>query len=154
VPVFDDNGQIVADNVLLDTTVKVIAPRVPPEIGSLKMQGQIERDYAGSRLLGWSLEAPVVQKPNFVRLALLWQGTAPAAARSVQAALIDRAGNPAQVVESTVPALQPDEIRRDQIGFWLPPEFQPGTYTVQVKVMNEQQQVIDTLELATVEVKP
>ena len=161
-PVFDDKGQIVADNVVLDTVVRVTAPRVPPAPEALQMQARIDRDYRSSRLLGWSLESPVVQKPNFARLTLFWQGmTQPAAqsaahpaAQSVQAALIDQAGKPAQVVESTAPALQPTEIQRAPISFWLPPEFPPGTYKAQIEIRDEQQQIIDTIELTTLEVKP
>ncbi len=67
-PVFDDAGQIVGDNVVLDTAVKVAAPRVPPAMESLQMQSRIDRDYGGSRLLGWSIESPIVQTPNFARL--------------------------------------------------------------------------------------
>ena len=96
-PVFDDTGQIVGDNVVLDTVVKVTAPRVPPAIDSLQMQGRIDRDYGGSRLLGWSIESPIVQTPNFARLTLFWQGNVDqAAAQTVQAELVDRAGNSVQ----------------------------------------------------------
>ncbi len=153
-PILNDAGQIVSDNVVLDTVVNVVAPRVPPSIESLQMQGQIDRDYGGSRLLGWSIEAPIVQTPNFARLTLFWQGSADqATAHTVQAELIDRSGNTAQAIESTVSNLVQDEIRRDQIGFWLPPEFPVGTYTVRIKVLDENRQVVDTLDVTSFEVK-
>ncbi len=99
-PVFDDTGQIAGDNVVLDTAVKVAAPRVPPALESLQMQGRIDRDYGGLRLLGWSIESPLVQTPNFARFTLFWQGKADqTAAQTVQAELIDRAGNVAQAIE-------------------------------------------------------
>jgi len=153
-PIFDDAGQIVGDNVVLDTVVNVVAPRVPPAIESLQMQSRIDRDYGGSRLLGWSIEPPIVQTPNFARLTLFWQGSADqAATQTVQAALIDRVGNRAQVMESPVPGLARGEIRRDQIGFWLPPEFPVGTYTVQIEVLDENRQVKDTVDVTSIEVK-
>jgi hypothetical protein len=106
------------------------------------------------RLLGWSIESPIVQTPNFARLTLFWQGNADqAAARGVRAELVDRAGRAAQVIEATVPGLRREEIRRDQLSFWLPPEFQSGTYAVQVKVLDENQQVVDTLNVTSIEVK-
>jgi hypothetical protein len=154
-PVFDEAGQLTGDNVGLDTAVKVVAPRVPPALEALQMPGRIDRDYDGSRLLGWSIESSTVQAPNFARLTLFWQGiAAQTAARIVRAELIDRAGNSAQVAESTVPGLARDEIRRDQIGFWLPPEFPAGTYAVQIKVLDENRQVVDTLDVTSIEVKP
>jgi hypothetical protein len=153
-PIFDDAGQITGDNVALDTVVKVVAPRVPPAIEPLQMQGRIDRDYGGSRLLGWSIESPIVQTPNFARLTLFWQGiTEQAATQTVRAELIDRAGNSAQVIETSVPRLARDEIRRDQIGFWLPPEFPAGTYAARVIVLDENQQVMDTLDVTSFEVK-
>ncbi len=59
----------------------------------------------------------------------------------------------AQAIESTVPRLARDEIRRDQIGFWLPPEFPAGTYAVRITVLDENQQVVDTLDATSIEVK-
>ena len=69
------------------------------------------------------------------------------------AELVDRAGNSAQAIESSIPGLARDEIRRDQIGFWLPPEFPAGTYTVRIKALDETGQVVDTLDVTTIEVK-
>ena len=118
------------------------------------MQSRIDRDYGGSRLLGWSIESPIVQTPNFARLTLFWQGIADqAAAQTVRAELIDRAGKSAQVIESNVSRLARDEIRRDQIGFWLPPEFPAGAYAMRVTVLDENQQVVDTLDVTSIEVK-
>ena len=118
------------------------------------MQGRIDRDYGGSRLLGWSIESPVVQTPNFARLTLFWQGNADrAAARTVRAQLIDRAGNVAQAIESAAPGLARGEIRRDQISFWLPPEFPTGAYVVRITMLDENQQVVDTLDATSIEVK-
>jgi hypothetical protein len=153
-PIFDDAGQIVGDNVVLDTVVKVTVPSVPPAIDSLPIQSRIDRDYGGSRLLGWSIESPIVQTPNFVRLTLFWQGLADqGVSHTVRAELIDRAGQSAQVIESAVPRLARDEIRRDQIGFWLPPEFPEGTYDIRITVLDENQQVVDTVPVTTLEVK-
>jgi hypothetical protein len=153
-PVFDAAGQIVGDNVVLDTAVKVAVPRVPPALESLQMQGQIDRDYGAARLLGWSIESPLVQTPNFARLTLFWQGIAgQPITRAVRAELIDQAGHIAQAVESAVPGLARDEVRRDQIGFWLPPEFPVGPYGVRIELLDEQQQVVDTLDLTSIEVK-
>jgi hypothetical protein len=153
-PVFDDAGQIAGDNVVLDTVVKVTAPDVPHSIDALQMQGRIDRDYGGSRLLGWSIASPIVQPPNFARLTLFWQGLIDqGSAHTVRAELIDRAGQSAQVIESAVPRLARDEIRRDQIGFWLPPEFPTGTYDMRITVLDENQQVVDTVPVTTFEVK-
>ena len=126
-PVFDEGGQIVGDNVVLDTVVRVVPPPYPPSIEALQMQQRIDRDYGGAQLLGWSIEAPIVQTPNFARLTLFWQSTGdPSPVRNVRTELIDRAGEIAQTIEASVPALPRGEIRRDQIGFWLPPEFPAG----------------------------
>jgi hypothetical protein len=153
-PIFDEAGQIVGDNMVLDTVVKVTAPRVPPTIESLQMQSRTDRDYGGSRLLGWSIENPIVQPPNFARLTLFWQGlTDQQATRTVRAELIDRAGQSAQVIETSVPRLARDEIRRDQIGFWLPPDFPGGMFEVQIMVLDENQQVVDTVDVTSIEVR-
>jgi hypothetical protein len=153
-PVFDAAGHIVGDNVVLDTSVKVVAPPVPPELEALQMQSRIDRDYGNARLLGWSIESPIVQTPNFARLTLFWQGiTDQAATRSVRAELIDQAGNSTQVVESNRASLARDEIRRDQIGFWLPSDFPAGTYAMQIKVLDENKQVVDTVDVTSIEVK-
>jgi hypothetical protein len=119
------------------------------------MQGRIDRDYGGSRWLGWSIESLLVQRPNFARLRLFWQGIADqAATHTVRAELIDRDGQSAQVVESSVPRLTRDEIRRDQIGFWLPPDFPAGQYDLRVTVLDENGQVMDTVIVTFLEVKP
>jgi hypothetical protein len=153
-PIYNDAGQIVGDNVVLDTAVKVVAPNVPPSVESLQMQARIDRDYGGSRLLGWSIESPIAQLPDFARLTLFWQGNGnQAAAQAVQAELLDRAGSAVQQIESTVPVLARDEIRRDQIGFWLPPDFPAGAYTLRLKVLDENQRVMDTLDVTSIEVK-
>jgi hypothetical protein len=153
-PIFDEAGQIIGDSVALDTLVSVAAPRVPPPIESLQMQGRIDRDYGGSQLLGWSIESQSIRTPDFARLTLFWKGVADqSAARTVRAELIDRAGNRAQAIESNLPGLPRDEIRRDQIGFWLPPEFPAGSYDVRIKLLDENQQVVDTVGVTSVEVK-
>jgi hypothetical protein len=85
---------------------------------------------------------------------LFWQGlTDQGAAHTVRAELIDRAGQSAQVIESAMPRLARDEIRRDQIGFWLPPEFPAGIYGMRITVLDENQQVVDTVPVTTLEVK-
>jgi hypothetical protein len=71
----------------------------------------------------------------------------------VRAELIDRAGTVAQAIESAAPGLARDEIRRDQIGFWLPPEFPAGAYAVRINVLDENRQVVDTLDATSIEVK-
>jgi hypothetical protein len=154
VPVFDEAGRIVGDNVVLDTVVRVVAPPYPPAISDLHMQQRIDRDYGGVQLLGWSLESPIVQTPNFARLTLFWQSNGdPAPVRNVRAELIDRANEIVQTLETSVPALPRGEIRRDQIGFWLPPEFPAGSYAARLTVLDENQQVLDTLDLTSIEVK-
>lgn len=153
-PVFDEAGQIVGDNVVLDTVVRVVSPPYPPTIEALQMQQRIDRDYGGAQLLGWSIEAPIVQTPNFARLTLFWQSNGdPSPARNVRAELLDQAGEIAQTVETSVSALARGEIRRDQIGFWLPPEFPAGPYALRLMVLDENQQVLDTLDLTSIEVK-
>jgi hypothetical protein len=152
-PILAD-GQIVGDNVVLDTVVKVTAPRRPPTLESLAVQGRIDRDYGGSRWLGWSIENPIVPLPNFARLTLFWQGLSDQSSTAiVRAELIDRAGSRAQVVEAAVPHLARDEIRRDQIGFWLPPDFPAGEYDVRVTVLDENRQVVDTVDITSFEVQ-
>jgi hypothetical protein len=95
-----------------------------------------------------------VQPPNFARLTLFWQGlTDQQATRTVRAELIDRAGQSAQVIETSVPRLARDEIRRDQIGFWLPPDFPGGMFEVQIMVLDENQQVVDTVDVTSIEVR-
>ncbi len=154
VPVLDDRGRIVGDHVVLDTIVRVTPPAASPALEALHIQARLDRDYDGLRLLGWSLESPIVQRPNFARLTLFWQGNADLSpVRIVQAALIDRAGRTSQATEVTVPGLLREEIRRDQLSFWLPPEFPVGVYTVQVKVLDEKEQVVDTLEVISIEVQ-
>jgi hypothetical protein len=56
------------------------------------------------------------------------------------------------MVEAALPRLRRDEIRRDQIGFWLPAGFPVGTYALRVKVLDENQQVLDTLDITSIEV--
>ncbi|HSD83312.1 MAG TPA: 6-pyruvoyl-tetrahydropterin synthase-related protein [Anaerolineae bacterium] len=130
-PLFDKRGRIVGDNVVLDTIVRVVPPSAPPTLETLNIQQRLDRDYAGLRLLGWSIESASVQRPNFARLTLFWQGMADqASARTVRAELINRAGRSAQGVESTMPGLALGEIRRDQLSFWLPPNFPAGVYAV------------------------
>ena len=154
VPIFDEAGQIVGDNVVLDTSVQVTVPNAPPAIDSLQIQNRIDRDYGGSHWLGWSIESPIVQTPNFARLTLFWQGNADqSAVHTVRAELLNRAGKSAQVIESPVPQLGRDEIRRDQINFWLPPDFPIGTYDLRVKILDENQQVVDTQDISSLEVK-
>jgi hypothetical protein len=153
-PVFDPQGQIVGDNVVLDTVVRVVPPPNPPSLEELHMQHSIDRDYGGAKLLGWSVEAPIVQTPNFARLTLFWQSNGdPSPVRNVRVELIDRAGEITQTIEASVPALPRGEIRRDQIGFWLPPEFPAGAYAVRLTVLDENQHVLDTLDLSSIEVK-
>jgi hypothetical protein len=154
-PVLDNAGQIVGDNVVLDTVVNVVAPRVPPAIDSLQMQGEIDRVYAGLRLLGWSLESSSVQLPNFVRLTLFSESEldAPAVLRAVRAELIDKTGQVVQTMDSIVYGDRRGFPRRDQIGFWLPPDFPPGTYGVQIKVLDENRQVVDTVDVTSIEVR-
>jgi hypothetical protein len=137
VPVLDESGQIAGDRIVLDVPVRVTAPASPPAIESLGIQHPLDRVYSGSRLLGWSIEAPVVQAPNFARLTLFWQGLAGSSAVHRRTDLIDRTGKVRQSLESTVPALQNGEIRRDQVAFWLPPDFPAGVYDVSVRVLDE-----------------
>jgi hypothetical protein len=152
-PIFSA-GQIVGDNVVLDTVVKVTAPSAAPTIASLQMQHEINLTYGGSRLLGWSIENPIVPTPNFARLTLFWQGVSDqASTATVRAELIDRVGHSAQVVESAVPHLARTEIRRDQISFWLPPDFPAGPYDLRVTVLDENRQVVDTLDITSLEVQ-
>jgi hypothetical protein len=154
-PVMDDKGQIVGDNVILDTAVRVVPAQTPPAIESLQMQARIDRDYAASRLLGWSLESADLQRPNFARLTLFWQGlAAETARRTARAELLDRAGRAAQTIDSIVPGLRRDDIRRDQIGFWLPPDFPAGPYVVRLTILDENQQVVDVVDVTSIEVKP
>ena len=87
-------------------------------------------------------------------MTLFWQGIADQTiTRTVRAELIDQAGNVAQAIESAAPGLARDEIRRDQIGFWLPPEFPAGAYAVRINLLDENQQVVDTLDATSIEVK-
>jgi hypothetical protein len=58
------------------------------------------------------------------------------------------------LIDSAVPHLARDEIRRDQIGFWLPPDFPVGQYDLRVTVLDENQQVVDTVSVTSLEVKP
>jgi hypothetical protein len=154
VPVFDEAGQIVGDNVVLDTVVRVVPPPYPPALDALQMQQRIDRDYGGAQLLGWSLESPIVQTPNFARLTLFWQSNDdPSPMRNVRAELIDQGGEITQTFETLVPTLPRGEIRRDQLGFWLPPEFPAGPYAVRLMVLDENQQVLDTLDLTSIEVQ-
>jgi hypothetical protein len=153
-PVFAETGQIVGDSVVLDTVVRVTAPRVPPALEALSMQGRLDRDYGGSRLLGWSIENSIVQLPNFARLTLFWQGVSDElSAATVRAKLIDRAGQSAQTIEVSMPHLARDEVRRDQISFWLPPDFPAGAYDLRVTVLDENRQVVDTVTVTSLEVK-
>jgi hypothetical protein len=152
--VLDDKGQIVGDNVVLDTAVEVVAPSVPPSIESLQMQGRIDRVYAGLRLLGWSLESAVVQLPNFIRLTLFSESEwdAPAAVRAVRAELIDEAGHIVQTVDSIIRGAWRGFPWRNQIAFWLPPDFPVGRYVVRLNVLGEATQPLDTLDISTIEV--
>ncbi len=153
VPVLNEQGQISGDHLMLDVPVRVVAPRIPPSIESLQMQNTLDRDDNGLRLLGWSIESPIVHTPNFGRLTLFWQGSGGQSGVTVRAELIDQAGQITQTVESTVHALPRGEIRRDQLAFWLPPDFPGGTYQLGVKVLDENQRVLDTLDMIFLEVQ-
>jgi hypothetical protein len=153
-PVLDANGQMTGDQLMLGVPVRVVAPRTPPAIASLQMQGGLDRDYAGLRLLGWSLESPIVTTPNFMRLTLFWQASADQSpVRNVKAELIDQNGQIIQTVESTIPSMSRGEIRRGQLPFWLPPDFPAATYRLRVHVLDETKQVLDTIDMTSIEVK-
>ncbi len=153
-PVLADKGQIVADNVVLDTVVKVVAPRVPPSLESLQMQNAADWAYNGLRLLGWSVESATVQTPNFVRLTLFWQSEIDQArGQHVQAELLNQAGKIVQTIESTASVPAREAIVRDQLAFWLPPDFPTGQYVLRVQMLDDKQEIEDIIPLEIIEVK-
>ena len=160
-PVFDAQGNVAGDHVLLDTPIVVQRPGVSPDLDALQMQGRLDRDYNGARLLGWSVEEAQISTPNFARLTLFWRAEADRLPNlRTRAELIDPAGKPAQTIEAyPVQDAYPmtgwarGEIVRDQIAFWLPPDFPPDPYALRVSILAENGTILDTLDLTHIEVK-
>ena len=154
-PVFSD-GQIVGDNVVLDTVVKVTAPSVPPAIESLQIQHPAEWEYGDYLLLGWSLESAEVQTPNFIRLTLFWQALKDnMRGQHVRAELLaGDTGEVVQTVDSSATIPTRGSIVRDQLAFWLPPDFSPKKYVLQLLMLDDAQQIEDMIPLEVIEVKP
>ncbi len=151
-PVVNDVGQIIGDNVMLDTVIHVIRPGNPPPIAALQIQHPIDRDYNGARLLGWSIEATDIVTPNFARTTLFWRSDVDRLTdMPVRGELIDQAGRVVQTAESDFYPMHTwirNEIIRDQRAFWLPPDFPSGPYGVRLIVGGK-----EPLNLASIEVK-
>jgi hypothetical protein len=174
VPVLDNQGQIIGDNIVLDTVVHVTRPTYPIPLESLAKMGMRStlagREYDGVDLMGRTLESPRIEStrelphiapPDFVRLNLFWQSMADHLPNlRIRTELVDQAGQIVEQVEgypaqNTYPMTEwiKYETVRDPIQFWLPPDFPTGQYLLRVKIIDEANHVLDTLDLEHFEVK-
>ena len=160
-PVLDATGATVGDSVQLSLPVRVVRAPQPPPIDSLGLQTRLavidRRDVV---LLGASIEQRRLARPNFVRMTLFWQArVAHPANVTVRVRMLDRSGQVANEIDSvpTGGAYPPSEWRaaeivRDVYAFWLPPDFAPGKYTLQVSIEYAAGRVGPSIDLGEVEV--
>lgn len=141
VPVFDAQGQMTGDSVILPTPIRVLPAHT--RIADLTMENQDNISYDGAVLLGHALESGQVRAPGFVRITLFWQAlrAAPAQPAHVRLALVDAAGQTATQLESDPtggiypPARwQRGQIVRDIYSLWLADSLAPGVYAVRLTV--------------------
>jgi hypothetical protein len=159
-PIFDDKGQIVSDNVVLNQVVHVVRPNVAPSIDSLQIQNRLNQDFSGAMLLGWSIESSKLSPPNFTRLTLYWRSDADRLPNlRERAELIASDERVVQTIESypvqnAYPMAQwvRGEIVRDQIAFWLPPDFSTGKYLMRVSLLAESGSVLKSIDVTEIEI--
>ena len=159
-PILDDRGQIIGDNVVLDQVIHVLRPGVPTAIDSLQIQKPLNQNFDGSTVLGWSLESSKITLPNFARLTLLWRADADRLPNlRDRAELVDSNGRVVQTIDNypvqnayPMTQWQRGEIVRDQIAFWLPPDFMPGQYIVWFSVGDEQGNGLKLIDQTLIEV--
>ncbi len=158
-PIVDGAGNIIGDNVVFDQVVHVARSSLPPSIESLQIQNIVDQNFSGAQLLGWSIESTKLSLPNFARVTLFWRSDADRLPNlRERAELIAGDGHVAQTIESypvqnAYPMAQwaRGEIVRDQIAFWLPPDFAPDKYSVRVSILDEAGNVLKAIDLAQIE---
>ena len=154
--VTDATGAAIGDSVQLSLPVRVVPAAQPPSIEVLDLQVRLDRREADLVLLGASIEQAVLPRPAFARVTLFWQASVDAPPdRVVRVRLIDARGEPASEIVSSPtggayppPSWQAGEVVRDVYAFWLPPDFAPGVYRVQVNAQEGE----PAIELGTIEV--
>ncbi|MGH2591917.1 MAG: hypothetical protein ACRDGG_00205, partial [Anaerolineae bacterium] len=159
-PVFDAAGHVVGDGVQLSLPVRVVRAWQPPPIESLNVQTPFHQREGNLLLLGASIEQTTLARPNFARLTLFWQALAGAPANvAVRVRLLDQNGGVADEIVTSpaggaypTSAWQAGEIVRDVYAFWLPPDFSPGQYTLQVNLEDERGRVKQAITAGQVEV--
>jgi hypothetical protein len=142
-PVLGPNGEPAGESVTLDVPVEVVRSRRPPTVEELEMDRRIEATYDDQiTLLGYTAPYTSTGVPGFVQLTLFWQSERRHPEEFViTVAVVDEAGEPAAMA-SGAPATgrHPtsdwirSEVVRDPYAFWLPADFDVGTYTVGVVV--------------------
>lgn len=158
--VTDESSRPAGDSVQLSLPVRVTRVDRPPSIESLGVQTLLDRHVGDLKLIGSSIEQATLPRPNFVRLTLFWQASVDAPGNvNVRVRMIDPAGATAnEVVTSPTGGFYPtsswrsDEIVRDVYALWLPSDFPPVRYGLQVEVSDESGRGAQVLTLGTIEV--
>ncbi len=158
-PVLDESGAITGDSVQLGRQLRVVRPSAPPPIASLGMQMEIAQQVGDLNLLGASIEQTSLPAPNYARLTLFWQALSDSPDNvTVHARLVDVRGEVASEIiaaptggDYPTSSWQAGEIVRDIYAFWLPPDFQPGVYFVQVLAVGDGGQIGD-MDVGRIEV--
>ncbi|HJW82852.1 MAG TPA: hypothetical protein VJ754_00985, partial [Anaerolineae bacterium] len=147
--VTDVTGAAIGDSVQLSVPVRVMRAAQPPSIESLDVQVRLDRREGDLVLLGASIELAVLSRPSFARVTLFWQASIDAPQdRVVRARLIDMRGEPASEIATSPtggayppPSWHAGEVVRDVYAFWLPPDFAPGVYRVQVTALEGEPEI-------------
>jgi hypothetical protein len=154
--------------VTLSVPVKVVQAHRPPTIEDLGIEGRIETTYDDQiTLLGYTAPYTSTGVPGFIQLTLFWQSQRRHPEEFVvTVAVVDETGEPVAMA-SGAPAIgrhptsewTRGELVRDPYAFWLPADFEAGTYTVGVVVHRGDQPITPEggddpfLELLSVEVQ-
>jgi hypothetical protein len=158
-PVFDTAGRLIGDSVQLNLPIRVLRAAQPPAIESLDIQTPLDLRAGDVSLLGASIEQSVLPKPNFARVTLFWRALRDAPAASmVEVAWVDRTGRAVNTIERSPGDVYPPrlwqngEVVRDMFAFWLPPEFDPGRYRIQVRWFDDAGRLSEESDIGTIEV--
>lgn len=143
VPVLGPDGQPAGETVTLDVPVEVVRALRPPDVEELGVDRHIGASYDDQiTLLGYTAPYTSTGVPGFVQLTLFWQSERRHPQDFViTVAVVDEAeevvamasGAPATGRYPTSEWVR-GEVVRDPYAFWLPGDFDPGTYTVGVAV--------------------
>ncbi len=125
--------------------VTITAPAQPPAGAQLGISWPVTAEFAGQlRLLGATPERPALVANDFLRVAVFWEAlTAPTQNYQITLQLVDAAGTPALTVTeqpsyNRYPATRwaAGQRVRDDHALWLPANFPPGEYTLQLTALS------------------